>query len=85
MGLSNSIIYEIWFKRMRKAHKQFRKERGLTKEQLAEKLNVSQNTIAKIEFGLRSSSINFLLELSEFFGGTSNHPEDIGGSLNKKK
>ena len=32
---------------------QLRKERGLTQEQLAEKLNVSQNTIAKIEAGLR--------------------------------
>ena len=43
---------------------QFRKERGLTQEQLAEKLNVSQNTIAKIESGLRRPSIDFLLELS---------------------
>ena len=33
--------------------KQFRKERGLTEEQLAEKLNVSQNKIAKNESGLR--------------------------------
>ena len=33
---------------------QLRKERGLTQEQLAEKLNVSQNTIVKIESGLRT-------------------------------
>lgn len=70
--------------------KQFRKERGLTQEQLAEKLNVSQNTIAKIESGLRRPSIDFLLELSEFFGVSTNylvlgiHPEDMGGSLNEK-
>ncbi|MEQ2547334.1 helix-turn-helix transcriptional regulator [Dorea ammoniilytica] len=32
---------------------QLRKERELTQEQLAEKLNVSQNTIAKIESGLQ--------------------------------
>ena len=69
---------------------QFRKERGLTQEQLAEKLNVSQNTIAKIESGLRRPSIDFLLELSEFFGVSTNylvlgiHPEDMGGSLNEK-
>ena len=38
---------------------QLRKERELTQEQLAEKLNVSQNTIAKIESGLRRPSIDF--------------------------
>jgi transcriptional regulator with XRE-family HTH domain len=69
---------------------QFRKERGLTQEQLAEKLNVSENTIAKIESGLRRPSIDFLLELSDFFGVSTNylvlgiHPEDMGGSLNEK-
>lgn len=69
---------------------QFRKERGLTQEQLAEKLNVSQNTIAKIESGLRRPSIDFLLDLSEFFGVSTNylvlgiHPEDMGGSLNER-
>lgn len=63
---------------------QLRKERGLTQEQLAEKLNVSQNTIAKIESGLRRPSIDFLLELSEFFGVSTNYlvlgiqPEDMG-------
>lgn len=46
---------------------QIRKERELTQEQLAEKLNVSQNTIAKIESGLRRPSIDFLLEISELF------------------
>ena len=67
---------------------QLRKERGLTQEQLAEKLNVSQNTIAKIESGLRKPSIDFLFELSEFFGVSTNYlvlgiqPEDMGkGSL----
>ena len=30
-----------------------RTKRSMTQEQLAEKLNVSQNTIAKIECGLR--------------------------------
>lgn len=40
---------------------QFRQEKGLSQEQLAEKLNVSQNTIAKIECGLRRPSIDFLI------------------------
>ena len=62
---------------------QLRKERELTQEQLAEKLNVSQNTIAKIESGLRRSSIDFLLEISEFFNVSTNylvfgvHAEDV--------
>lgn len=52
---------------------QLRKERELTQEQLAEKLNVSQNTIAKIESGLRRPSIDFLLEISEFFKVSTNY------------
>lgn len=51
---------------------QLRKEQGMSQEQLAEKLNVSQNTIAKIECGLRRPSVDFLLELSEFFDVSMN-------------
>ena len=46
---------------------QLRRDRHLSQEQLAEKLNVSQNTIAKIECGLRSPSIDFVVEMGEFF------------------
>ena len=46
---------------------QLRQEMNLSQEELAEKLNVSQNTIAKIECGLRRPSIDFLIELSNFF------------------
>ena len=49
------------------------KKREFTQEQLAEKLNVSQNTIAKIESGLRRPSIDFLLEISEFFNVSTNY------------
>ena len=45
----------------------------IQQEQLAEKLNVSQNTIAKIESGLRRPSIDFLLEISEFFNVSTNY------------
>lgn len=69
---------------------QLRKERELTQEQLAEKLNVSQNTIAKIESGLRRPSIDFLLEISEFFNVSTNylvfgvHAEDTEDEKLKK-
>ena len=69
---------------------QLRKERELTQEQLAEKLNVSQNTIAKIESGLRRPSIDFLLEISEFFNVSKNylvfgvHAEDVEDEKSKK-
>lgn len=69
---------------------QLRKERELTQEQLAEKLNVSQNTIAKIESGLRRPSIDFLLEISEFFNVSTNylvfgvHAEDAEDEKLKK-
>lgn len=46
---------------------QLRQEMNLSQEQLVEKLNVSQNTIAKIECGLRRPSIDFTIELAEFF------------------
>ena len=69
---------------------QLRKERELTQEQLAEKLNVSQNTIAKIESGLRRPSIDFLLEISFFFNVSTNylvfgvHAEDVEDEKLKK-
>lgn len=47
--------------------KLLRKAKGLSQEQLAEKLNVSMNTIAKIECGLRKPSIDFLFDLVQFF------------------
>lgn len=70
---------------------QFRQEKGLSQEQLAEKLNVSQNTIAKIECGLRRPSIDFLIELSAFFDTSINylvlgvHPEDVEKEAAKKE
>ena len=59
--------------------KQLRQEMNLSQEQLAEKLNVSQNMIAKIECGLRRPSVNFLIELAEFFE-TSIHYIVLGTS-----
>ncbi len=70
---------------------QFRQEINLSQEELAEKLNVSQNTIAKIECGLRRPSIDFLIELSMFLNTSINylvlgiHPEDIEKEAAKRE
>ncbi len=45
----------------------FRKERGLTQEQLAEALNVSMGVISKWELGLSAPEISIILELADFF------------------
>ena len=52
---------------------QLRKERELIQEQLAEKLNASQNTIAKIGSGLRRPAIDFLLDIAELFSVSTNY------------
>lgn len=70
---------------------QFRKEMHLSQEELAEKLNVSQNTIAKIECVLRRPSIDFLIELSMFFNTSMTYllmgiyPEDIEKKAAKRE
>lgn len=44
-----------------------RKIRGLTQEQLAEKMNVSTPYIAKIENGKQTGPVELAVEFSEFF------------------
>lgn len=44
-----------------------RKQKGLSQEELADKLNVSANTIAKIECGLRRPSVDFIVDLVKCF------------------
>ena len=44
-----------------------RKNRGLTQEQLAEKLNVSTPYIAKIENGKQTGPVELAIQFSEFF------------------
>ena len=45
-----------------------RKKKGLTQEQLAEKLNISTSTLGKIERGIQGFSIDLLIEVGIFFG-----------------
>lgn len=44
-----------------------RKERGLTQDQLAEKLNISTSNLGKLERGLQGLSIDLLVEIRCFF------------------
>ena len=44
-----------------------RKQKGMTQEQLAEKLNISYSMMAKIEIGNKGISIDLLIELIVFF------------------
>lgn len=50
-----------------------RKGLGWTQEELAEKTNVSVNTIAKIECGLRNPSIDLITILSQVLETTANY------------
>ena len=52
--------------------KHFRKRCGLTQEQLAEKLSVSRQTLAKWENGEASPSIDDCIRMSEIFDVTVN-------------
>lgn len=57
--------------------KALRKEKNLTQEQLAEKLNVSGRTISRWETGSNMPDISLLVELSEFYQVSI--PEIING------
>lgn len=47
--------------------RKFRKERGLTQEQLAEALGVTVGAVSKWELGASVPDINLIMELSDFF------------------
>ena len=47
--------------------KDLRKEKGITQEQLAEKLGVSGRTISRWETGKNMPDISLLVEIAEFF------------------
>jgi len=57
--------------------KELRKEKGLTQEELAEKLNVSGRTISRWETGANMPDISLLVEISAFFDVSI--PEIING------
>ena len=61
--------------------KALRNERGISQIKLAEELGLNNITIAKIETGDRSTSIETLIIFAEYFGVTTDY---ILGLSNKK-
>ena len=57
--------------------KELRKEKNLTQEELAEKLNVSGRTVSRWETGSNMPDISLLVELAEFYDVSI--PEIING------
>ena len=57
--------------------KELRKEKGITQEEFAEKLNVSGRTVSRWETGANMPDISLLVEISEFFDVSI--PEIING------
>ena len=47
--------------------KELRKEKGLTQEQLAEKLNVSRRTVSRWETGNNMPDLDLLTEMADFY------------------
>ena len=47
--------------------KELRKEHGLTQEQLAEKLGVTNRTVSRWETGTNVPDLDILIDLSEFY------------------
>ena len=63
--------------------KELRKEKNLTQENLAEKLNVSNRTISRWETGSNMPDIGLLIEIAEFFEVSI--PEIINGERKSEK
>lgn len=64
--------------------KQLRISKGLTQEQLAEKMHVTGTYIVKIENSQRTGSIELAVELAECFGISLDHLL-LGGECSNKK
>lgn len=65
-----------------------RKQKGLTQEEFAEKLNISTSTLGRIERGLQGFSIDFLVELYCFFQVSMEYiilGEEFSGSETKEE
>lgn len=62
---------EMDFKRAGKEFQQIRKKIGLTQEQLAEKANITPNTVSRIERGMLVPSISTFIDICNALGTSS--------------
>ena len=62
--------------------KELRKEKGITQEEFAEKLNISGRTVSRWETGVNMPDISLLVEIAEFFDVSI--PEIINGERKSK-
>lgn len=72
MKLGNAII-EVIRLVLGKRIKALRKEKGLTQQQLGEKINVTKVSICCYENGTRTPTLQTLTDLAEFFGVNLNY------------
>ena len=63
--------------------KKLRSEKGLTQEQLAEILNVSNRTVSRWETGSNMPDISLLVEIADFYDISI--PEIINGERKSEK
>ena len=63
--------------------KELRKEKGITQEQMAEKLNISGRTVSRWETGNNMPDISLLIELAEFYDISI--PEIVNGERKNEK
>ena len=61
-----------------------RKAKGMTQEQLAEKLHISYSMMAKIEIGNKGISIDLLIDLTVFFDVSMEYII-LGGEVHRDK
>lgn len=59
-----------------------RKKLGLSQEELAEKLNISQKSISKYELGDRKPQYKVLVRMAEYFGVTTDYLLELEGEGN---
>lgn len=59
-----------------------RKKLGLSQEELAEKLNISQKSISKYELGNRKPQYKVLVRMAEYFGVTTDYLLELDGGGN---
>jgi len=62
------IDQEVKYYQMLAKIKEFREEKGMTQEELAQKAKVNRTTLSKIESGYRNATIETLMRLASAMG-----------------